>query len=283
MSDYQKIATAIEFIRQQALQQPSLADIAEHVHLSEFHFQRLFSRWAGVSPKRYLQALTLQNAKQKISQQQSLFDTTLDVGLSSQSRLHGHFVKLDAVTPSEYKTAGLGLTLYYGLHPTPFGFAFVALSDKGLNQLDLLDNDDITFGLNKLKQTWPNATLQHDQPKCQQVIERIFYHNSQEHHHKSAVTPLSLWVKGTNFQINIWRALLRIPAGELATYSDIAQTINKPNAVRAVGSAIGANPLAFIIPCHRVLRKDASLGGYRWRETRKQAMLAREEVRATKR
>jgi AraC family transcriptional regulator of adaptative response/methylated-DNA-[protein]-cysteine methyltransferase len=271
MNDYDKIAKAINYIRENVGRQPTLEDISAQVHLSPYHFQRLFSRWAGVSPKRFLQVLTLQNAKQLLKDRaQSVLAVSDTIGLSSGSRLYDHFVSIDAVTPSQYKSAGLGLTIRYGCHSTPFGHAFIASTSYGICKLSFIDSDTKEEWPNKLQQEWPKAAFIEDQSATAAVLDALF-----SHPHRSA-SPISLWVRGTNFQINVWQALLNIESGTVSTYGDIAKTIGKPKAARAVGAAVGANPIALIIPCHRVIQQSGALGGYRWGETRKHAILSRE-------
>ena len=289
--DYERIARAIDFIRQHVGHQPSLAEIAAHVHLSEYHFQRLFSRWAGITPKRYLQALTLERAKQLLRQpSHSTLSASYELGLSSGSRLYDHFVQLEAVTPFEYRQQGLGISIAYGYHPTPFGLAFIAQTARGICQFDFVDMLQIQLPLERLKQSWSQATIYEDTAQTASLIDHLFSQyfadtsakklssiaSSTQTIHQGEPSPLSLWVKGTNFQLNVWRALLNLPKGEVASYGDIAKAIGKPKASRAVGTAIGANPVALLIPCHRVLRQTGELGGYRWGETRKHAILARE-------
>jgi len=273
-TDYDRIAKAIHYISNHVGKQPSLDDIATHVHLSPYHFQRLFSRWAGVTPKRFLQVLTLEKAKRLLTEHNmSVFDASDAVGLSSGSRLYDHFVHIEAVTPSEYKQAGLGLTIYYGIHSTPFGDAFIAVTARGVCKLLFMDEQTKSELLNHVKQAWPRADFFEDQQKTAMIIESIF------HQDPSSTRPLSLLVRGTNFQIKVWQALLNIRPGQLTSYSHIAKAIGKPGAARAVGSAVGANPVAFVIPCHRVLRQSGNLGGYRWGLTRKQAILAWEAAK----
>jgi AraC family transcriptional regulator of adaptative response/methylated-DNA-[protein]-cysteine methyltransferase len=270
MTDYQKIAKAIEFIQRHQKQQPTLKEIAAEVHLSPFHFQRVFSRWAGVTPKRFLQVLTLQQAKQLLNEKNSTLHTANELGLSSSSRVYDHFVQLEAVTPSEYKQAGKGLNINYGYHETIYGTVFIAVTARGICKLSFVNNTEDISALNELNQEWPQASIIKDQNKTKNVITAIFDHTS------SPNKPISLWVKGTNFQINVWRALLNINTGQLASYSQLATQINKPTAARAVGTAIGGNPIALVIPCHRVIQQSGELGGYRWGETRKHAILSRE-------
>jgi len=271
MSDYERIAKAIEFIRTNIGNQPSLAEIAAEIHLSEYHFQRLFSRWAGVTPKRYLQILTLENAKTLLRQNQfSSLETSYELGLSSGSRLYDHFVQIEAVTPSEFRTRGQGLCINYGYHPTPYGQMFIALTDKGICQLDFIEPGAAEEPLQQLRKLWRNAEFREALGETSSVAHQLFAKTAADG------LPISLWVRGTNFQLSVWRALLKIPPGMVASYTDIAEAAGKPKAVRAVGTAIGANPVGLIIPCHRVLRQSGELGGYRWGITRKQAILARE-------
>lgn len=273
MTDYDKIAKAIEYIRNNVGSQPSLEDIAAQVHLSPYHFQRLFSRWAGVSPKRFLQVLTLQQAKEKLKKKSfSVLDVSDSIGLSSSSRLYDHFVNIEAVTPSQYKQAGLGLTITYGFHMTPFGRSFLAITPRGICKFAFVEKETQPELVDSLQQEWPHALLVEDTTETALTIKAMF--NDQH----SSVSPLSLLVQGTNFQINVWQALLKIKAGQIVSYGDIAKMIDKPKAARAVGTAIGSNPIAFIIPCHRVIQQSGALGGYRWGETRKHAMLVRESA-----
>ncbi|HHP7232640.1 MAG TPA: bifunctional transcriptional activator/DNA repair enzyme AdaA [Xenococcaceae cyanobacterium] len=271
MSDYTKIAQAIDFIRQNVDRQPTLDDIAAQVHLSPYHFHRLFSRWAGVTPKRFLQVLTLERAKILLQKGNlSALDVTYSIGLSSGSRLYDHFVKIEAVTPSEYKQAGQGLTIFYGFHETPYGEAFVALTVRGVCKLCFVETKARFEPLKDLHQDWHNAKIIEDSIQTKLIVKRLFSRQPLDK------TPLSLWVCGTNFQINVWKALLNIQPGQVTSYGEIAKAIAKPKAARAVGTAIGSNPVGLIIPCHRVIRQSGELGGYQWGETRKLAILARE-------
>ena len=243
------------------------------MNLSPFHFQRLFSRWAGVTPKRFLQVLTLEQAKSLLKNQHlSVLEAAYDVGLSSGSRLTDHFIQLEAITPSEYKHAGAGLTIAYGIHDTPFGKAFIALTSRGICQLVFIGEETSHDLVERLQAAWPLAQCLEDQAQTAAMIARLF---TSAHTEKQ---PLSLLVRGTNFQVSVWQALLNIPAGHLASYGEVAQAIHKPKAARAVGTAIGANPIAFVIPCHRVIQQSGQLGGYRWGEVRKHAMLVRESA-----
>lgn len=275
MSDYDRIARAIEFLNSHVQEQPSLAAVAAHVHLSPFHFQRLFSRWAGTTPKRFLQVLTLELGKQLLDASASLPEATDAAGLSSGSRLHEHFVQLAAVTPAEYRSRGAGLTIRHGCAQTPFGTVFVAVTARGICRLTFLDppERDIRHELEQLRQDWPLAQLATDPGVAAPVAGLLSGVLPQK--------PLSLHVAGTNFQIAVWRALLRIPPGAALSYADVAAAAGNPAAVRAAGSAIGANPVAFLIPCHRVIRQSGALGGYRWGLVRKQALQAWEILRLT--
>jgi len=271
-SDYQRIAEAIEFIKANADQQPNLEAIAAQLNLSPFHFQRLFSRWAGVTPKKYLQILTVERAKQLLAEAQPLLAVTDEVGLSSPSRLHDHFVKLEAVTPGEFKTGGVGLSIDYAVHGSPFGDLFVAATARGICKLSFIDGTKIEPHIADLQRRWPKAVL------CNRDSDRLVGIESLCSNQKID-RPLSLHVSGTNFQINVWRALLQIPEGTLSSYGQVAEAVGRPKAARAVGAAIGSNPIAFFIPCHRVLQQSGNIGGYHWGTTRKHAMHAWETAR----
>ncbi|MBD2110679.1 methylated-DNA--[protein]-cysteine S-methyltransferase [Nodosilinea sp. FACHB-141] len=262
---YRQIAEAIAFLRQHHLDQPDLAAVARHVHLSEYHFQRLFTRWAGISPKRFLQNLTVDYAKAKIAETKSLMDLTGDVGLSSPSRLHDLFVSLEAVSPGEFKSGGAGLKICYGIHATPFGLCLLAKTARGICNLHFLETPDQAMAEHLLQAEWPRATLVDDQPGTAEECHRIFTPDPDR--------PLALAVKGTNFQIQVWRALLQIPPGGLTTYQGLAEAIGRPTAARAVGNAIGQNPVGYLIPCHRVIRASGEWGGYRWGPARKTLLL----------
>jgi AraC family transcriptional regulator of adaptative response/methylated-DNA-[protein]-cysteine methyltransferase len=272
-SDYHRIADAIDFIATNSRRQPTLNDVATHLELSAAHFQRLFSRWAGVTPKKYLQILTVEHAKQLLSESKPLLAVSDEVGLSSGSRLYDHFVQLEAATPGEYKTGGAGLSIDYGVHSSPFGDIFVAATARGICKLSFLDQTDLTADITDLQRRWPNALLRHNAPASLKIIDRIFSGTG------PVDRPLSLHVCGTNFQVNVWRALMQIPAGTLRSYSHIAKAVGKPMAARAVGSAIGSNPIAFFIPCHRVLQQSGNIGGYHWGLTRKHLIHAWESAR----
>ena len=273
MSDYARIAAAIAFITSQVERQPNLDEIAAHVHLSPFHFQRLFRRWAGVTPKRYLQVLTLERAKVLLQESRPLLDVADTLGLSSGSRLYDHFVQLEAVTPGEYKQRGAGLTITHAVHDTPFGRAFIALTPRGVCSFSFQDGAEPDEALIALGRTWPLAQLEEDLPRTQAVIDAMFDGA------KTPDRPISLHVSGTNFQISVWKALLQIPPARVVSYAQVASAVGNPKAARAVGLAVGANPVAFMIPCHRVIQQNGRLGGYHWGETRKQAIHAWEAAR----
>jgi AraC family transcriptional regulator of adaptative response/methylated-DNA-[protein]-cysteine methyltransferase len=279
MSDYERIAQAISFITSRVDRQPTLNEIAAHVHLSPFHFQRLFGRWAGVTPKRFLQVLTLERAKQLLSESAPLLEVSDSVGLSSGSRLYDHFVHLEAVTPGEFKSGGIGLTIEYGVHGTPFGNVFIAITPKGVCKLAFLQDDEIDEHLAELCKTWPYAVMHANRQSTLEVIDVMFDREMKSNSEMKSNRPLSLHVSGTNFQASVWKALLAIPPGTVASYAQVAAAIGHPNAARAVGLAVGANPVAFLIPCHRVIRQSGKIGGYHWGETRKHAIHAWEAAR----
>ncbi|MEM7064477.1 MAG: methylated-DNA--[protein]-cysteine S-methyltransferase [Cyanobacteria bacterium P01_B01_bin.77] len=262
---YGQIAKAIAFIRKNHLEQPSLATVAQHVNLSEYHFQRLFTKWAGISPKRFLQYLTLEYAKSKIIETNSLLEATLESGLSSSGRLHDLFIRFVAMTPGEYKTAGSGLQIRYGIHETPFGSCLIAITDRGICNLSFLEHTDSTDAAQTLQTEWPNADISMARQETENMRDLIFQ--------SSYSSPLVLHVKGTNFQIQVWQALLKIPFGGLTTYQRLATSIGKPTAARAIGNAVGRNPVGYLIPCHRVIRGSGEIGGYRWGLDRKTVLL----------
>lgn len=265
--NYYRIEKAIRFLDENFRRQPSLREVAETAGVSEFHFQRMFQTWAGISPKRFLQFLTKEYAKQLLKES-SLLDATYDAGLSAPSRLHDLFISCEAMSPGEYKQKGEGLTIDYGFHPTPFGECFIALTDRGICHLSFLDPINRKEILESFAKEWKNAELNAEQNKTKSLVADIFIRRL-----RARKISLKLICKGTNFQIKVWEALLKIPQGNVVTYQKIAQMIGSPRAVRAVGTAIGKNPIAYLIPCHRVIRGMGHLGGYRWGLTRKKAIL----------
>ena len=267
--DYRRIAEALAYLQTHADAQPDLAAVARHTGLSEHHFQRLFTRWAGVSPKRFLQFLTVEDAKRRLVETRNTLDLSAAVGLSGAGRLHDLFVTLEALTPGEARAGGAGIDIRWGTHDTPFGRAVIGITGRGVCALHFVDSDG--EARERLQEDWPRASLQHQPAATATTARRIFSPMM-----KKSEAPLAVLVKGSNFQIQVWRALLALPAGAVATYSDIAAALDRPGAARAVGSAVGANAIAYLIPCHRVIRASGLLTGYRWGSARKAAMLGRE-------
>ncbi len=265
---YDRIAQAIDYLQQHFQEQPSLNQIAEHIHLSPAHFQRLFSEWAGTSPKKFLQYLSIEHAKSLLKQDQSfsLMQTSLDTGLSSTSRLHDLFVQIEGMTPAQYKNGGLDLEISYCFAETLFGSVLVASTTQGICAMSF--EHDQGLAVQTLQQKFPQAVLIERIDPLQQSALAIFNHDWDQ------LSQIKLHLKGSDFQLKVWQSLLKIPMGQLTSYGEIAQQIGQPKASRAVGTAIGRNPIAFLIPCHRVIQASGHLGGYRWGETRKKAMIA---------
>jgi AraC family transcriptional regulator of adaptative response/methylated-DNA-[protein]-cysteine methyltransferase len=270
--DYRRIAKAIRYLEDHAIDQPGLEEVAEQVHLSPYHFQRLFTRWAGVSPKRFLQFLTLAHAKRLLEGSTQL-DTAYRSGLSSPSRLHDLFVAVDAVTPGQYKGLGSGLEIAYGLHPSPFGQCLAAVTERGLCGLSFVEEAGPEAAIRDLHRRWPKARLVKNQERTAGMIRRVFGSAAQGNR-----TPIPLLLRGTNFQIKVWEALLRIPPGSVISYHRLAEAVGNPAASRAVGSAVGANPVAYLIPCHRVILSTGAFGNYRYGAIRKKAILGWEQA-----
>ncbi|MCG6169648.1 bifunctional helix-turn-helix domain-containing protein/methylated-DNA--[protein]-cysteine S-methyltransferase [Leptospira sanjuanensis] len=267
MDHYEKIATAIQFIQKHATSQPELDEIAKSVNLSPFHFQRLFTEWAGVSPKQFLQYLTLQNAKSILSKPQStLFDAAFKTGLSGTSRLHDLFVKIEGMTPGEFKNGGEKLQIRYSFQKSSFGNYVVASTEKGICNLYFYDipKSEIVF---ELKEQWKQADLTEQTDENQDRVVRFFDQTLLEKE------KIRLHLKGTDFQIKVWEALLKIPEGKLVSYAEVAESIGQESASRAVGTAIGKNPIGYLIPCHRVIKSTGGIGEYRWGAERKMAMI----------
>jgi AraC family transcriptional regulator of adaptative response/methylated-DNA-[protein]-cysteine methyltransferase len=271
--NYDRIATAIGYMKTHFKEQPNLDEVAASVHLSPFHFQRLFSEWAGVSPKKFLQYLSLEYAKGMLKDKHlSLFDTAYETGLSGTGRLHDLFINIEGMTPGEYKNGGDSLTINYSFAETPFGQIIVASTSKGICHLAFADNREQAFSI--LKEQFPKAGY------CQTVDmtqQNALYFFTQDW---SQLSKVKLHLKGTPFQLKVWEALLNIPMGRLSTYSHVSREIGNPAASRAVGSAIGSNPVAFLIPCHRVIRSTGESGEYHWGSTRKTAMIGWEAAKA---
>jgi len=273
VTNYDRVATAIDYIRTHFKEQPDLNEVAEKVHLSPFHFQRLFTDWAGVSPKKFLQYLSIEHAKSMLQEKgTTLFDAAFDTGLSGTSRLHDLFIGIEGMTPGEYKNGGEALAINYSFAESPFGEIIVASTPKGICHLAFITEREAALA--QLKAQFPHAKYQQTVDLIQQNALYIF---SQDWHSLSEV---KLHLKGTAFQLKVWEALLNIPMGRLSTYGSISETIGNPGAFRAVGSAIGQNPVAFLIPCHRVIRSTGDTGDYHWGSTRKKAMIGWEAARS---
>lgn len=270
--NYSRIADAIQFIKDNQREQPRLEAIAQSVNMSPFHFQRIFQEWAGITPKHFLQYLNVEYAKYILQKTHaSLLDTAYEVGLSGTSRLHDLFINIEGMTPGEYKNGGENLSINYSFAESPFGEIFVASTSKGICCMEFTDNHEIAF--NSLLQKFPNAKFSQIVDKIQQNALFIFTQDW------SKLKEIKLHLKGTDFQLKVWDALLKIPMGGLTTYGDIATEINNPKACRAVGTAVGENPVAFLIPCHRVIRSSGALGNYHWGEIRKTAIIGWEAAK----
>ncbi len=269
-SHYQTIAAAICYIREHAKQQPELAEIAEAVNLSEYHLQRLFSSWAGISPKRFLQYLTKEHAKQALQQSQDTLTAALNAGLSGSGRLHDLMISCEAMTPREIKSGGKGVQLNFGQAATPFGIALIGWTNRGICYLAFLC-DDLPEKQRELLDQWPNAMSVEDNSEAANISQRIFPTTPQ-------AGKLHLLLRGTNFQIKVWEALLHTRQGQFVSYSQLAKATGSPKAQRAIGSAVGANNIGFLIPCHRVIRESGESGNYRWGAERKQAIHAWEKA-----
>jgi len=265
-TNYSRIAEAIGYIKENFKTQPRLEEVAEKIHVSPFHFQRMFTEWAGVSPKKFLQYITVEHAKKMLKENQaSLFDTAFETGLSGTGRLHDLFINIEGMSPGEYKNGGEDLTINYSFAESPFGNILVASTPKGICHLAFADDERKALDL--LQNMFPKATYRQMVDMTQQNVLYIFTHDW------SQLSQIKLHLKGTVFQLKVWEALLKIPMGQLATYSHIARQIQRPNATRAVGTAIGENPIAFLIPCHRVIQSSGVFGQYHWGSVRKTAMI----------
>lgn len=265
--DYRRIEKVILFLEKNALRRPGLKEIARTVSLSEYHLQRLFRCWAGISPKRFLQALTLERAKGVLNSSGSLLNAAYEAGLSGPGRLHDLFVTMEAVTPDEFRKQGRQLTIRYGFHPSPFGECLVAATDRGISELAFVPQGGRNRTVAGLKRQWKHAEIREDPSATRPYADRVFGT-------EKAAGPLALHVRGTNFQIKVWQALLQVPFGATSSYEDIARRLGRPDAARAVANAVAHNPVAFLIPCHRIIRKTGAIGGYRWGGARKKAILA---------
>lgn len=269
---YNKIAEAIQYLDENFKEQPALNEIADHVNMSPFHFQRLFKEWVGVTPKKYVQYLSINFAKSRLEAKNTLFDTAIDTGLSGTGRLHDLFINIEGMTPGEYKNGGEKLQINYSFAESPFGDLIIAATNKGICHIAFVE--DTNEGLEELKSIFPNARYHQKVDQIQQSALFIFQNDW------SKLGEIKLHLKGSDFQLKVWEALLTIPQGNLATYGDIAKRINKPNASRAVGTAIGNNPIAYLIPCHRVIQSSGKTGGYRWNPIRKKAIIGWDAAKA---
>lgn len=274
-AEYDRVERAIRFLEENFRRQPGLAEVAAHSGLSEFHFQRVFSRWVGISPKRFLQYQTIEHARQALERSRSVLEATYEAGLTSAGRMHDLFVTVDAVTPGEYKRQGAGLEISYGFHESPFGECLVARTTRGVCGLWFVQAGGRPGTIALLERSWPGAVLRESRGETAMIARRIFANVTGD----TAAAPLGVVLKGTNFQLKVWEALLRIPSGTAVCYEHIAAHIGAPRAMRAVGSAVGANPVAFVIPCHRVIRKLGDFGEYAEGALRKQAILGWEAAR----
>jgi AraC family transcriptional regulator, regulatory protein of adaptative response / methylated-DNA-[protein]-cysteine methyltransferase len=269
MNDYERIARVIRYVDARQAEQPELSALAREAGLSAFHFHRLFSAWAGVTPKNFLQWLTFSRAQGLLRDGESVLDTALRAGLSGPGRLHDLCVRLEAASPGEIKSGGAGWTMTAGFGPSPFGDCLTAQGPRGLCHLSFVDRDR-KAAWDELTRLWPSARWQRDDAAAQKRMAGVFPRPTR----KKTRRPLTLFVKGTDFQLRVWRALLRIPSGQLTSYGQVASVIGAPKAARAVGSAVGSNELAWLIPCHRVIRQTGATGEYRWGAERKRAMIA---------
>ncbi|WP_308600976.1 methylated-DNA--[protein]-cysteine S-methyltransferase [uncultured Dysgonomonas sp.] len=270
--DFNRIKKAIEYISENYKYQPSLDKISEHIHLSPFHFQRLFKEWAGVSPKRFLQYISIQHAKQILRETQAtLFDTAFEVGLSGTSRLHDLFINIEGMTPAEYKNEGSYLTINYSFALSPFGEIIVASTPKGICHMSFAEDHE--EAIKNLISIFPKANYQNSADGIQKNAIRIFNLDWE------SLDKIKLHIKGSDFQLKVWQALLNIPMGQLSSYQNIANLIKSPKASRAVGNAVGQNPVAYLIPCHRIIQSTGALGDYHWGHIRKTSMIGWEAAK----
>ena len=265
--NYKQIEKAIKYLDENFKDHPSIDEVAKNVGMSKFHFIRVFKEYVGVTPKQFLHSVTLNYAKEHIKESKSILDSSLDIGLSSTSRLHELFVNLIGVTPKEWKEKGKDVLITYGFGQTPFGEALIGFTDKGVCYLGFIDENKNEI-FNRFNELWENANLVHNEIAANEYLENIFVKNKK----------YNLFVKGTNLQVNVWKALLNLPNGIVATYQDIANYLDKPKAVRAIASAIGRNHIGYLIPCHRVIAKSGAMSGYRWGIERKKILIAYESI-----
>jgi len=266
--DYARIEQVIYYLEKNANRQPSLSEIADSIHLSEYHFQRLFSRWVGISPKRFLQFITKENAKRLLAQSSSILDASYQVGLSSPGRLHDLFVTWEAVTPGEFKQRGEGLSILYGFHPSPFGEVLLGSTERGICHLSFVLSTSRLEAFKTLQRSWPRAILVEDSAFTRPMVDQVFHRTNHE-----TANQLHVYLSGSNFQLKVWEALLRIPSGSVVSYRDVASYLGEPKASRAVGNALAHNPVAVLIPCHRVIHSLGEFGNYHYGTNRKVALL----------
>ncbi len=273
--DYQRIEKAIHFIEENFKSQPTLDQMAQSVHLSKYHFNRLFKRWAGISPIQFMQFMTLDYTKKRLEASKSLLETALDAGLSGTSRLHDLFITFEAMTPGDFKKKGAGLLISYGFCDSPFGECLLARTQRGICYFGFVDSGERSEAFGQLRDTWPGSEFIENPTIVCPIVNDIFRVDRQKN-----AQPFNLLIKGTNFQINVWKALLSIPKGCVVSYQDIAAHIGHPKAFRAVANAIAINPVAYLIPCHRVIAKSGKTHQYRWGSNRKKAIIGWEAARS---
>ena len=276
-AEYTRIEKAILYLGENFHRQPNLKEVARTVGLSEYHFHRLFTRWAGISPKRFLQFLTAEYARRLLRESPNVLDAAYDAGLSGSGRLHDLLVSVYAMTPGEMKNEGAGLTIQYGVHPSPFGDCLLAITGRGICGLSFLSADRGGEAWETIGKPWSRATLRENPRATKTIASRIFDPSRWKYD-----SPLNVFVRGTNFQVKVWEALVRIPPGHAISYEQVAVRIGAPGAARAVGSAVARNPVGFLIPCHRVIRKTGDFGEYQWGAPRKMAILAWEAAQFLK-
>jgi AraC family transcriptional regulator of adaptative response/methylated-DNA-[protein]-cysteine methyltransferase len=272
--DYQRIEQTILYLDKHFREQPTLSELAKNVNLSEYHFHRLFKRWAGITPKQFIKFLTIEYAKNLLEESQSILDITYHSGLSSISRLHDLFVTIDAVTPGEFKKKGQGLVIIYGVHPTPFGKCLLSITERGICGLSFITESNVEESIQSLMTEWTGAKFIENANFTRDYLDKIFIPSS-----KGDRPKLNLFLKGTNFQIKVWQALLNIPSVHVLSYEDIAKCIGCHNGLKRIGKAVMTNPIAYLIPCHRLIHSIGIFGSYKWGTARKRAMLGWETAK----
>jgi AraC family transcriptional regulator, regulatory protein of adaptative response / methylated-DNA-[protein]-cysteine methyltransferase len=266
--NYYRIEKAIGYLSEHFKEQPDLRGIAEKINMSPFHFQKIFLDWVGITPKKFLQYLTLSHLKSKIHESRNVIEAAAAAGLSSQSRVYDLFVNIEGVSPQQYKTGGLGLEIFYGYHPSPFGMCFIAVAEKGVCDLHFIDEDHTRDEYIRFAQKWNFATLIHKPDYTQAYMKKIF-RPAQRNEER-----LNVLVQGNSFQIKVWEALVKIPFGHVSSYQQVAKSIGCANAVRSVATAAGKNPILYLIPCHRIIKNNGSVGDFDFGRTRKKTMIA---------